>query len=140
MQHLLLTLTIFISTSGLVYAENHNSRWIMLLTVAYYNVGVEESFVTAHQWEKRTYQNSAACYEDLKTDAPLPLERFTTYPFAPRRKVLSSLNWSSAVTSASATGSRTSLGVLDWVFIHLPNAFSAISSPTLLRSALSLRT
>jgi len=37
------------------------------------------------------------------------------------------------------TGSRTSLGVLVWVFIHLPNASSAILSPTLLRSALSLR-
>jgi hypothetical protein len=53
---------------------------------------------------------------------------------------LSSLNRSSATTSASATGSRTSFGVLDWAVIHFENASSAMPSPTLLQCALSSRT
>ena len=79
-------------------------------------------------------------FDATNPDAPLPFARRTTYPFVPNLKLLSSLNWSIAPTSASATGSRTSFGVLVWLFIHLLNASSAMSSPILLRSALSLRT
>ncbi len=90
-------------------------------------------------WGVGGWRSPQTTFDATNPDAPFPFARRTTYPLVPNLKLLSDVRCESAVTSASATGSRVSFGVLVWVFIHLPNATSAILSPTLLRSALSLR-
>ena len=70
MKYLLLTLTFIFSISGLVNAEEHNTRWIMFLTTTVYNAtGVDEPVGIEQQSGKLTYQNKSECYEDLKIHA-----------------------------------------------------------------------
>ena len=69
MKYLLLTLTFIFSISGLVHAEEHNTRRIMFLTTTVYNAtGVDEPFGIVQQ-SGLTYQNKSECYENLKIHA-----------------------------------------------------------------------
>jgi len=69
MKYLLLTLTFIFSTSGLVNAEDHNSKWFMFLTETVYWSELDSPVSHLMQWGIDTYQNDSDCYEDLKRSA-----------------------------------------------------------------------